>query len=152
MVLHSVGGWSNTISLVPRSSSVREERGRVWNITPSRSVPKEYCAQVIMTHNLAFVVLRVYEECKLCSILLKHARARAVHAACFAVRPFEYSGLTPCIVANQHLSRNFCLRDTSARGYVLAHWRVWGRDYICAAMCLLLTTITVRFTIYSCVF
>ena len=33
-------------------------------------------------------------------------------------RPFEYSGLTPCIVPNQHLSRNFCLRDTSAQGYV----------------------------------
>ena len=31
---------------------------------------------------------------------------------------FEYSGLTPCIVANQHLSQNFCFQDTSARGYV----------------------------------
>ena len=38
-------------SLVPRPSSAREERGRVWNITPGGSVPKECCAQVIMTHN-----------------------------------------------------------------------------------------------------
>ena len=107
-------------SLVPRPSSARKERGRVWNITPGGSVPKECCAQVIMTRNLAFVVSHAYKECKLRRILLKCARARAVHAARLGTfcRPFEYSGLTPCIVANQHLSRNFCLRDTSARGYV----------------------------------
>ena len=68
-----------------------------------------------MTRNLAFVVSRAYKECKLRSILLKCARA--VHAARLGTfcRPF---GLTPCIVANQHLSRNFCLRDTSAQGNV----------------------------------
>ena len=73
-----------------------------------------------MTRNLAFVVSCAYEECKLRSILLKCARAQAVHAARLGMfcRPFEYSGLTPCIVANQHLSWNFCLRDTSAQGYV----------------------------------
>ena len=107
-------------SLVPRPSSAREERRRVWNITPGVSVPKECCAQVIMTRNLPFVVRAAYKECKLRSILLKCARARAVHAARLGTFccPFEYSGLTPCIVANQHLSRNFCLRYTSARGYV----------------------------------
>ena len=73
-----------------------------------------------MTRNLAFVVSRAYKECKLRSILLKCARARAVHAARLGTfcRPFEHSGVTCCIVANQHLSRNFYLRDTSARGYV----------------------------------
>ena len=98
-------------------SSAREERGRVWNITPGRSVPKECCARVIMTRNLAFVVSHAYKECKLRSILLKCARAQAVHAARLGTfcRPLEYSGLTHCIVANQHLSRNFCLRDTSAQ-------------------------------------
>ena len=107
-------------SLVPRPSSGREERGRVWNITPGGSVPKECCAQVIMECNLAFVVSHAYKECKLRSILLKCTRARAVHAASLGTfyRPFKYSGLTPCIVANQHLSRNFCLLDTSAQGYV----------------------------------
>ena len=40
-----------------------------------------------------------------------------LHSGTFC-RPFEYGGLTPCIVANQHLSWNFCLRDTSAKGYV----------------------------------
>ena len=112
--------WTRPPSLVPRPSSAREERGRVWNITPGGSVPKERCAQVIMTRNLAFVVSRAYKECKLRSILLKCARARAVHTARLGTfcRPFEYSGLTPCIVANQHLSQNFCLRDTSAQGYV----------------------------------
>ena len=64
-------------SVVPRPSSAREERGRVWDITPGRSVPKECCARVIMTRNLAFVVLRAYKKCKLRSILLKCARARA---------------------------------------------------------------------------
>ena len=62
-------------SLVPRPSSAREERGRVWNITPGGSVPKEYYTQVIMTHNLAFVVSHVYKEYKLRSILLKCACA-----------------------------------------------------------------------------
>ena len=73
-----------------------------------------------MTRNLALVVSRAYKECKLRSILLKCARARAVHAARLGTfyRPFKYSGLTPCIVANQHLSGNFCLRDTSAQSYV----------------------------------
>ena len=81
-----------------------------------------------MTRSLAFVVSRAYKECKLRSILLKCARTRTVHAARLGTfcRPFEYSGLTPCIVANQHLSRNFCLRDTSAQGYVPD----WGRDYV----------------------
>ena len=48
------------------------------------------------------------------------SQSRAVHAARLGTFccPFEYSGLTPCIVASQHLSRNFCLRDTSALGYV----------------------------------
>ena len=79
-------------SLVPRSSSAREERGRVWNITPGGSIPKECCAQVIVTRNLAFVVSRAYKECKLRSILLKCARARAPHAARLGTfcRPFEY--------------------------------------------------------------
>ena len=119
-LLNGILIFSRRASLVPRPSSAREERGRVWNITPGGSVPKECCAQVIMTRNLAFVVSRAYKECKLRSILLKCARARAVHAARLGTfsRPFEYSGLTPCIVANQHLSRNFCLRDTSAQGYV----------------------------------
>ena len=36
----------------------------------------------------------------------------------FAVYSSMYSSLTPCIVANLRLSQNFCLRDTSARGYV----------------------------------
>ena len=80
-------------SLVPRPSSAREERGRVWNITLGGSVPKECCARVIMTRNLAFVVSCAYKECKLRSILLKCARARAVHAARLGTfcRPFEYS-------------------------------------------------------------
>ena len=64
-----------------RPSSAREERGRVWNITPGGSIPKECCAQVIVTRNLAFVVSRAYKECKLRSILRKCARARALHAA-----------------------------------------------------------------------
>ena len=87
-ILHTILYYSNSliivhawISLVPRPSSAREERGRVWNITPGGSVPKECCAQVIMTRNLAFVVSRAYKECKLRRILLKCARARPVHAA-----------------------------------------------------------------------
>ena len=96
-------------SLVPTPSSVWEERGRVWNITPGGSVPKECCAQVIMTRNLAFVVSRAYKEFKLHSycILLKCACVGAVHAARLGTfcRLFEYSDLIPCIVANQHLSR-----------------------------------------------
>ena len=67
--------------------------------------------------NLALVVSRAYKECKLRSILLKCTRARAVHGARLGTfcHPLECSGLTPCIVANQHLSR---LQDTSAQGYV----------------------------------
>ena len=102
-------------SLVPRPSSVQEERGRIWNITPGGSVPKECYAQVIMTRNLAFVVSHAYEECKLRSILLGMCTSSACSTFCC---PFKYSGLTPCIVANQHLLRNFCLWDTSAQGYV----------------------------------
>ena len=49
-------GTHTCTSLVPRPSSAREERGRVWNITLGGSVPKECCARVIMTRNLAFVV------------------------------------------------------------------------------------------------
>ena len=40
------------ISLVPRPSSAREERGRVWNITLGGSVPKaEIPRQVLIGHN-----------------------------------------------------------------------------------------------------
>ena len=40
------------LSLVPRPSSVREERGRVWNIIPRGSVPKaEIPRQVLIGHN-----------------------------------------------------------------------------------------------------
>ena len=103
-------------SLVPRPSSTQEERGRVWNITQRGSVPKECCALVIMTRNLAFVVLHMYKECKLRSILLKCAHTNS--ACSMFCCPFEYNGLTPCIiVANQHLLQNFYLRNTSARGY-----------------------------------
>ena len=56
------GGWYpkpyNSISimelhgLVPRPSSAREERGRVWNITLGGSVPKvEIPRQVLIGHN-----------------------------------------------------------------------------------------------------
>ena len=121
-------------SLVPRPSSALEERGRVWNITPGGSVPKECCAQVIMTRNLIYVVSHAYKECKLRSILLKCARVRPVHAArlgtfcspfeCIVVNTLYCGQSTPIaeFLPSGHFRPGLCSRPSLS---LLAHWRVW---------------------------
>ena len=96
--------WLYT-SLVPRPSSAREERGRVWNITLGGSVPKaEIPRQVLIGHNIIQGVKPLYSNGR---------QNVPKHAACTARARAHFSKIL------RNLHSLYARKTTKARLHVM---------------------------------